>query len=76
MTRPARRRPTRWRRCNAHNAKWDACRFKSIAAIAKTLNKDPADVAWDIMLHALPNRAVALYFMMDERDIETALKKP
>lgn len=61
---------------NAHNDKWNQYRFKSIAAIAKTLNRDPADVAWDIMLDALPKRAVALYFMMTEPDIETALKKP
>ncbi len=61
---------------NPHNPKWEPYRFQSIAAIAKQLNRDPADVAWDIMLEALPKRAVALYFMMDERDIETALKRP
>lgn len=61
---------------NAHNDKWNAYRFKSIAFIAKQLNRHPADVAWDIMLDALPKRAVALYFMMNERDIETALRKP
>src|SRR6185312_12702033 len=32
--------------------------------------------AWDIMLAALPNRAMALYFMMSEGDIETALRQP
>lgn len=61
---------------NPHNPTWEPYRFQSIAAIAKQVNKDPADVAWDIMLEALPKRAVALYFMMDERDIETALKRP
>lgn len=61
---------------NPHNPKWEKYRFKSIAEIAKAEGKDPADVAWDIMLEALPKRAVALYFMMDERDIETALKRP
>lgn len=61
---------------NAHNAKWDVYRFKNLAEIGKSLNRDPADVAWDIMLDALPKRAMGLYFMMDERDIETALKQP
>lgn len=61
---------------NPHNPKWEKYRFKSIAEIAKAEGRDPADVAWDIMLEALPKRAVALYFMMDERDIEVALKKP
>lgn len=61
---------------NPHNPKWEKYRFQSIAAIAKDVGRDPADVAWDIMLEALPKRAVALYFMMDERDIETGLKQP
>lgn len=61
---------------NAHNPRWDGYRFRSIAAIAAELKRDPADVAWDILLDALPKRAVALYFMMDERDIETGLKQP
>ncbi|MDT9600636.1 N-acyl-D-amino-acid deacylase family protein [Sphingosinicella rhizophila] len=49
---------------------------KSIAYIGKQLKKDPADVAWDIVLAAQPNRASALYFMMSEKDIETALRQP
>ena len=61
---------------NPHNPKWEKYRFKSIAEIAEAEGRDPADIAWDIMLEALPKRAVALYFMMDERDIEVALKKP
>jgi N-acyl-D-amino-acid deacylase len=61
---------------NAHNAKWDKYRFKSIAFIAKQVGRDPEDVAWDITLDALPNRAMGFYFMIDERDIETALKAP
>lgn len=61
---------------NPHNPKWDKYRFRSLADIGKLEGRDPADVAWDIMLEALPKRAVALYFMMDERDIETALVKP
>lgn len=63
---------------NAHNPKWDGYRFKSIAEIARLEGKgrDPADVAWDILLDALPRRAMGLYFMMDERDIEAALRRP
>jgi N-acyl-D-amino-acid deacylase len=33
-------------------------------------------VSWDIVLGAQPNRAMALYFMMNEADIETALRWP
>jgi N-acyl-D-amino-acid deacylase len=61
---------------NAHNAKWDKYRFKSISYIAAQVHEDPEDVAWDITLDALPDRAMGFYFMIDERDIETALKAP
>ena len=61
---------------NPHNPKWEKYRFKTLDEIGKLEGRDPADVAWDILLEALPKRAVALYFMMDERDIETALVKP
>ncbi|HEX3914058.1 MAG TPA: amidohydrolase family protein [Steroidobacteraceae bacterium] len=61
---------------NAFNPQYDRYRFKSIAFIAKQLGKDPADVAWDIVLAAQPNRAMGLYFMMNEPDIETALRWP
>jgi N-acyl-D-amino-acid deacylase len=44
--------------------------------IGKALGKDPADAAWDIWLGALPARAGALYFMMDERDVDLAMKQP
>jgi N-acyl-D-amino-acid deacylase len=33
-------------------------------------------VAWDIVLAAQPNRPMALYFMMSEQDIATALRWP
>lgn len=49
---------------------------QTLAAIGKALGRDPADVSWDILLGAVPNRAMALFFMMDEKDIETALRKP
>ena len=49
---------------------------QSFAEIGKALGKDPADAAWDIWLDALPARASALYFMMDDRDIELAMQQP
>lgn len=61
---------------NPFNPKYDRYRNKSIAFIAKDLGKHPADAAWDIVLEALPNRAMALFFMMDERDIEAGLRQP
>lgn len=61
---------------NAFNPRYDAYRYKSIQFIAQQLGRDPADVAWDILLDAVPNRAMALFFMMSENDIETAVKAP
>jgi len=60
---------------NPFNPKWEADRSRSIGQIARKLGRDPADVAWDIVLDALPNRAMALFFMMDEGDIELALRQ-
>ena len=61
---------------NAFNPKYDAYRYKGLAYIGQQLHQDPADVAWDIVLGAQPHRAMALYFMMSEPDIETALRWP
>lgn len=61
---------------NSFNEKYAQYHGKSFAEIGKAMNKDAADAAWDILLDALPKRAMALYFMMDEADIETALKQP
>jgi N-acyl-D-amino-acid deacylase len=61
---------------NAFDPKYDRYRFKSIDYIAKQLGQDPADVAWDIVLGAQPNRAMGLFFMMSEPDIATALRWP
>lgn len=49
---------------------------QNFADIGKALGKDPADAAWDIWLAALPARASALYFMMDDKDIDLAMKQP
>jgi N-acyl-D-aspartate/D-glutamate deacylase len=48
---------------------------KSIAQIAKEWNKDPADAAFDLVLES-NNRSGALYYLMSEPDIETAIKYP
>ncbi|HEY5759566.1 MAG TPA: amidohydrolase family protein, partial [Steroidobacter sp.] len=61
---------------NSYNKKYERFHNRSLAAIGKELGRDPADVAWDIVIEAQPNRAMALFFMMDEKDIETALKTP
>lgn len=61
---------------NAYDPEMDKYRYKSLAYIGQQLHKDPADVAWDIVLKAQPNRPMALFFMMSEPDIEMALKFP
>jgi N-acyl-D-aspartate/D-glutamate deacylase len=48
---------------------------KNIAQIAKEWNKDPADAAFDLLLQGT-GRVSALYYMMTESDIETAIKYP
>ncbi len=58
---------------NPDNAKYQG---RSIADIAKELNKDPADVAFDFVAQAKTGRVLAIYHMMSEQDIETALKFP
>lgn len=61
---------------NAYDPAMDRFRGKSMVEIGKALGKDPADAAWDIVLGALPNRAYGLFFMMDEGDIDLALRRP
>lgn len=61
---------------NAHSDLYKRFHGQNFADIGKTLGKDPADAAWDIWLAALPARASALYFMMDDKDIELAMKQP
>ncbi|UTP38298.1 amidohydrolase family protein [Phenylobacterium sp. LH3H17] len=61
---------------NAYNPEYDRFRFRSLSTIARELRQHPADVAWDIVLAAQPNRALALYFMMDESDVVSALRFP
>ncbi len=48
---------------------------KNIAQIAKEWGKDPADAAFDLVYRS-KDEASAMYFMMGEGDIETAVKFP
>ena len=48
---------------------------KSIAQIAREAGRDPADVAWDLVSEG-QGRVMAIFHMMSEQDIETALRFP
>jgi N-acyl-D-amino-acid deacylase len=58
---------------NAENAKYQG---RSIVDIAAEMKKDPADVAFDFVAQGQTGRVMAIYHMMSEQDIETALKFP
>jgi N-acyl-D-amino-acid deacylase len=60
---------------NARNP--DNARFenRTLAEIAAELGKHPADAAWDLVLEG-SGRVMAIYHMMSERDIRTALRQP
>ena len=55
---------------NPKNARFEG---KSVAQIAEELGKEPADAAWDLVLEG-DGRVMAIYHMMSERDIRTALR--
>jgi N-acyl-D-amino-acid deacylase len=57
---------------NPENAKYEQ---KTISQIAKETGKEPADAAWDLVA-AGRGRVMAIYHMMSEGDIETALRFP
>jgi N-acyl-D-amino-acid deacylase len=61
---------------NAQSDQYNKYNGMSFAKIGAALGRDPADSAWDILIAGLPHRAMALYFMMGEEDIRTALKQP
>lgn len=61
---------------NSYNPKYEQFHFLDFEEIGKRLGRDPADVAWDILLEAQPKRALAIFFMMSEADVETGLKFP
>ena len=54
------------------NAKYQQ---KTIAQIATETGKEPADAAWDLVAQGR-GRVMAIYHMMGEQDIETALRFP
>ena len=58
---------------NKENARFQG---KNLTQIAKELNKEPADAAFDLVLQGTDGRVSALYYMMSEEDIKTALKFP
>jgi len=60
---------------NARNPENAALVGKSIADIAKEQGKDPADAAFDLVAQG-QGRVMAIYHMMSEQDIETALRFP
>ena len=57
---------------NEANAKFTG---KTLAAIATELGKDPADAAFDLVAQG-SGRVMAIYHMMSEPDVETALRFP
>jgi N-acyl-D-aspartate/D-glutamate deacylase len=60
---------------NARNPAYAKYERKSIAQVAREMNTTPADAAWDIVA-AANGRVMAIYHMMGEADIETALRFP
>ncbi|MGH7719684.1 MAG: N-acyl-D-amino-acid deacylase family protein, partial [Gemmatimonadaceae bacterium] len=60
---------------NARNPANEKHVNKSITRIARELGRDPADVAWDLVAEG-QGRVMAIYHMMGEADIETALGFP
>jgi N-acyl-D-amino-acid deacylase len=61
---------------NAQNPENAEYQGRSIATIAKELKKDPADAALDLVAQGTQGRVLAIYYMMSEQDIDTALRFP
>ncbi len=61
---------------NSHLDDFAKFHGQNFETIGKALARDPADIAWDIILAAYPERPVGLYFMMSEDDVRLALKSP
>jgi N-acyl-D-aspartate/D-glutamate deacylase len=57
---------------NPENAKYEQ---HNIAQVAAELGRDPADVAWDFVAQGR-GQVMAIYHMMSEADVETALRFP
>ena len=61
---------------NPHSAAFDRFKGQSIAEIARQLGRDPTELSWEIMAAARPNRAQALFNLIHEGDLRTALRQP
>lgn len=61
---------------SAQNKENERFQGKNIAQIAREWGKEPADAAFDLVLQGQSGRVSALYYMMSEDDIITALKFP
>ncbi len=48
---------------------------QTLSQIGREMGKDPADAAWDLVVQG-NSRVMAIYHMMSEQDIETALQFP
>jgi N-acyl-D-aspartate/D-glutamate deacylase len=57
---------------NPANAKYEN---RNLEDIAKEMGKDPRDAAWDLVLQG-QGRVMAIYHMMSEEDVRTALQYP
>ena len=57
---------------NPENAKYEQ---HTLTEIGKKMGKDPADAAFDLVMQG-QGRVMAIYHMMSEEDIETALRFP
>src|SRR5215204_5680458 len=60
---------------NSGNPEHKRFENKNIEQIAKEWNKEPADAAFDLIVES-GGRVGALYFMMSDSDVETAIKYP
>lgn len=60
---------------NAQNKENARFQGKTLTQIGKEWNKDPADAAYDLVMQG-QGRVYAIYHMMSEQDIETALRFP
>lgn len=61
---------------NAHAPQFSKYEGRSIADIAAELQRDPTDIALDIVVAAFPQRAMALFHLMSEKDVAMALSYP
>ncbi|MCG8370612.1 MAG: D-aminoacylase [Proteobacteria bacterium] len=61
---------------NSRTDEYSRYHNRNMKDIGTELGTDPANVAIDIILAAAPERPVALFFMMSERDVELAIRQP